>query len=173
MRKKPDLPKSHQLLNFIFFLGLVASNFLVHMERATTFPKYWIFKLILCLGLFLIILIGKKVKQKLDEGSKWTSSLICVVGFCPIIMIIPVGINYCFPLEGERLEKVKIIGVGSIPGYPRHKRNPYVTVDYKGIEKDILFPSSQIEKVELVDSVKLVVQQGRLGYDIIIQKELF
>ena len=52
------------------------------------------------------------------------------------------------------------------------KRQPIVEIDYFGLKKDIIFSHSDTENVDNADSILLNIKDGRLGFDVIINKQL-
>lgn len=96
---------------------------------------------------------------------------ICSWGFISCYLFM--ATNYYLADSETRDLKLKIESKSSMSGPKgkRAKRKPLVTIDYFGLQKELVFSYKDTEKVENADEVILIVKNGFLGFDILDQYE--
>ena len=67
----------------------------------------------------------------------------------------------------------EIIKKGTLPrGKGGHCNQPYVIIDFYGVEKELTFYCSDADKVKRASKVNLTYSKGLLGFNIIKSKDL-
>ncbi|WP_423149736.1 hypothetical protein [Rubrolithibacter danxiaensis] len=79
-------------------------------------------------------------------------------------------INYNFPTGAETQIKVKALNYGHLAKGKSGCAVPYVDVNIKGLNKELIFPCDF--EVEKYKSVNVTIQEGFFGIDILTEKKI-
>lgn len=166
---KPDY--SFYLL-FVFVGSMCLAVWSINIYR-NTFMDWRLLILPSVMGCFLAKLLFFSRLRKAGEKAL-TAFLLCgICGGC-IAHFLTMFLNQAFAATEERQEIVLPVldrgrlakGKGSSCG------EPYVTISFNGLEKDIMFPCGEDERVFQVDSVWIVYRTGLFGFEVIREKGL-
>jgi hypothetical protein len=167
--------KLDNLIGFLFIFGIVLLTWEVFIYRRTIIELKIPLLIWLTPGLFLTPLFFNKMNNIDGMKAHWILHY--------VLHTIMTGgfILFCFMasnfyLAGNTIvdEKFEVIKRGSLSGSKGHRdeRKPYVVINYKGIEKQLIFSNPQMEKVMSAKSAKLSVRKGLFGFDIIEKYEI-
>ena len=150
-------------------VGLCLAVFEVGIYRKTVIDFYIPMLVILGFGGFAFIL-NKTHYQRVHSANGFLYPLMQNIfswGFVSGFLLL--ATNYYFASEEVTTHRVAIKDKSSLPvgrGH-RKKRQPMISVDYFGFEKELIFKFLQTERVKQADSAVLQCSKGLLGFDVI------
>ncbi len=149
--------------------GLLLIVFEIHLFRKTIIHLWIPVAIILTVGI-LSFLFNRTHFNLTTYSNGWFFSLfqnIASWGFisCYIFM----AMNYYFAEVEQHKATFEIKSKSSMPGSRGHrsKRQPIVTIDYFGFEKELVFTYKDTETVANATKVVLISRKGLLGFDIL------
>jgi hypothetical protein len=160
--------------NFLFFIGLVLQLLAIYLFRVTFISLEFSLGIYLGAGLvgyfFTRKMISKTGKRMLQH---FTAMLYACVIFGGSAISLFLATNYYFAPNQIIEESHTVIKTGSLAKGSRGKCNePYVVVQRKGVEKQIIFKCEFTEQIAASKSIQLALSKGFLGFDIIRGKML-
>lgn len=153
----------------VSIVGLILMAFEVRIYRLTLINTLIPISIFLFVGIGAYI-VSKKHYNRHNMLSGPLSGLlqnICSWGFISCYLFM--ATNYYLADNETRDLKLKIESKSSMSGSKgnRTKRKPLVTIDYFGLQKELVFRYEDTEKVENADEVSLTVKSGFFGFDIL------
>lgn len=163
------------IIGFVFIVGLALLYWEILIYRRTIIEFKFPLILWLTPAVFFTPLFYTKLNEIAGRLGNWILHFVlhaCTTG--SFILFIFMASNFYFADNVIVNKKLEIIDSGSVPGPKGHRnrREPYVVVKYKGIEKQLFF---KYEETKLVDTGKFVnisVKKGFLGFDILDKVEI-
>lgn len=118
----------------------------------------------------------KRTYQYSGIGLYFYSSMHYIIGFgfiaCSIFMLV----NYYFADQNVKTESYEIIDryeLGEGGGRKiSHGPQPAFIINYKGKEKELIFYSQYLDKMDFYKTVEFDIREGFFGFDILENKKL-
>jgi hypothetical protein len=166
--------KLDNLVVILFFLGLILLIWEIFIYRRTIIELKIPLLLWLTPGVFMTPLLYKRMNYIDGMKAHWTLHYIlhtCMTG--AFVLFTFMASNYYFADNQIEKSTFEIIGTGSLPGSKGHRseRKPYVVINYKGMEKQLIFSYPETDRINSAKMVNLSVKKGLLGFDIIERYE--
>ena len=159
------------LYGAVFITGAILMIFEVGIYRKTVISNLIPISIILFVGTVTYI-AGRNHYHKHNKGYGVFFGLMqntCSWGFicCYLFM----ATNYYLANNKQRDLKFEIKSKSSMTGSKgqRDRRKPLVTIDYFGIEKELVFQYEDTEKIKEADEVIVRVKKGFFGFDVFDQ----
>jgi len=161
----------------IFFIGIFSMYFQIQTFRNTIIN--WLVPA-------LIIVVFGIIAYKIDflnfkntyfhyKTIKLYALINYFVGFgfigCSLFMLT----NYYLADKNSKTESFKIVDRTSIRGGTKYRvgeEQPVFTINYKGINKELVFNNQYFEKMNQFETVELETRKGFFGFDILQNKKL-
>jgi len=162
----------------IFFTGLVAMIWEIHIYRQTIIDLRILLEIVLLVG-FLTMFFSLNDFQKLFKYSRksslyfWTFFQSTVSwGFltCSVFMFT----NYYMASKESNKQMFDIVERSSMSGrkYHREERKPTFSIMYNGKLKKLVFDHKFYEKINTYQSIELEIRKGYFGFDVLKNKIL-
>jgi len=157
----------------LFFLGLTLLICEIRIYRNTIIDLKIPLLIWLIPGLFLTPIFYNRINA-LDRKANWTLHYFlhtCMTG--SILLFTFMATNLYFGENKIMVKYFNVLKTGSVCGPKGHReeREPYVEINYEGLEKEVVFTYEETAKVMSAKSVKLTVRKGFLGFDILEKSE--
>jgi len=158
----------------LFFLGLVLLLWEIEIYRDTIIDLKIPLLIWLTPGLVLTPIFYSRINA-LDRKANWALHYFlhtCMTG--SFLLFSFMATNLYFSDSQSTIKHFNVINTGSICGPKGHRdeREPYVDINYEGLEKEVVFTYEETAKVMSAKSVKLTVRKGLLGFDILEKYEI-
>ena len=158
----------------LFFLGLGLLYWEVIIYRETIIDLKIPLLIWLTPGIFLTPIFYNRINA-LDRKANWALHYFlhtCMTG--SILLFSFMATNLYFADSHIMVKHFNVLNTGSISGPKGHRdeREPYVDINYEGLEKEVVFTYEETAKVMSAKSVKLTVRKGLLGFDILEKYEI-
>lgn len=167
--------KLDKLVGFLFILGLILLYLEILIFRETIIDLTIPLIIWLTPGVVMTPLLYGKMNNIDGMKAHWSLHYVlhtCMTG--AFILYFFMASN--FYLADNQIEKksFKIIRTGSLPGPKgsRNEREPYVFINYEGLEKQLLFSFNVTDKINSAKEVELSVRKGFFGFDILDKYEV-
>lgn len=157
------------------FLGLILIFFEIFIYRKTIIDVYIPISIILIIGLFTFSFNRKHYKRTYLLTGNFFPLMQNLISWGFVSCYIFMATNFYLADKTITEYKFKIKEKSSMPGSKGHRneRKPLVRIDYFNFEKELVFRSTDAEKVDKADSVSLKVKKGGLGFDILEDYDVF
>lgn len=173
-KKKQANKKVKFLIKLLIAIGALFNVLEIMIFRKTFIPWYIPVLLSFTTGIISTIIISiflKKFSMFLfQDAPKLIIILFNSLLFGGLIIYILMLVNFKSPEVNIETHKLIIKSKSFMEGGSSYL--PLVNIEYKGLEKTIIFNSNQKIKVDNAKHVLLKTKKGNLGYDLIIEKEL-
>ncbi|MCT4602166.1 MAG: hypothetical protein N4A59_04545 [Marinifilum sp.] len=158
------------------FLGLVLLFLEILIYRKTIIELKIPLMIWLTPGIILTPIFYNKLNDIDGMKAHWILHYIlhsCMTG--AFVLFSFMSINYFFASSSIETKKFKVLETGSLSGGKgsRNKRKPYVVINYEGMEKDLIFPHSEMENVMNSKAVMLDVRKGLFGFDVLDEYQVW
>lgn len=163
-------PMLDKLIGFLFVLGLCLLVWVIFIYRRTIIELEIPLLLWLTPGIILTPFFYTRLNNIDGMKAHWILHYIlhsCMTG--AVILFSFMSINYYLADDVITTKQYEVLDIGSLPGgkNDREKRKPYVIINYKGLDKQLIFSNSQMENVRNAKIVIVDVRKGKLGFDIL------
>ena len=172
------IKKKERFYKNIFFVGLVLMIWEIKIYRQTIIDIEILLVIIFVVGILTTFFSLKDFQNLFNYKRKSTLYLWTFVqstvswGFiaCSVFMFT----NYYLASDEYNKQTFEIFERSSLAGrkYHRDERKPTFKILYNGKIKELVFPHKYYEKMDSYQNVELIVKNGFLGYDILIEQRL-
>lgn len=163
----------------IVFAGMILMTWQVIIYRNTIISLKIPLGITLIIGLITFVIDYKNYvntyKDKYGEISLiFYAFMQSILGFGFIIASIFVLTNYYLADENSIEKEYRIIHRSSLSGSKHHRdeRKPTFYINYKGMEKELVFPHEYFQNMNTYKSVVLEINKGYFGFEILKSKRL-
>ena len=162
--------KLDNLVKVLFILGLISLVFEIILYRKTIIELKIPLIIWLTPGIILTPLLYNRMNDIDGMKAHWTMHYIlhtCMTG--AFILYAFMATNYYLATDYAETKTFKVIEKGSLPGSKnnRSERQPYVMINYEGMEKQLIFSYPETTKINSAKTATLRVKKGLWGYDIL------
>ncbi|GAB7088142.1 hypothetical protein [Marinifilum fragile] len=162
--------KLDNIIVFLFILGIALLTCEIYIYRKTLIELKIPLMIWLTPGIVLTPIFYNKLNDIDGMKAHWSLHYIlhsCMTG--AFVLFSFMAVNYFFADNEVVSKEFKVQETGSLAGGKRNrnKRSPYVVINYEGMEKQLVFSNSQMDKVMNSKSAVLKVRKGRLGFDVL------
>ncbi|MCY1635154.1 hypothetical protein [Marinifilum sp. D737] len=162
--------KLDNIIVFLFILGIALLTCEIYIYRKTLIELKIPLMIWLTPGIVLTPIFYNKLNDIDGMKAHWSLHYIlhsCMTG--AFVLFSFMAVNYFFADNEVVSKKFKVQETGSLSGGKgsRNKRSPYVVINYEGMEKQLVFSNSQMDKVMNSKWAVLKVRKGRLGFDVL------
>lgn len=162
--------KLDNIIVFLFILGIALLTCEIYIYRKTLIELKIPLMIWLSPGIILTPIFYNKLNDIDGMKAHWSLHYIlhsCMTG--AFVLFSFMGVNYFFADKEVISKEFKVQETGSLAGGKgnRNKRSPYVVINYEGMEKQLVFLNSQMDKVMNSKTAVLKVRKGRLGFDVL------
>ncbi len=162
--------KLDKIIGFLFILGLSLLVWEIFIYRKTIIDLKIPLLIWLLPGIIMTPLLYDKMNNIDGMKAHWTLHYLLHTGMTgAFILFLFMATNFYLADSSLVKKQFEIIEKGSLPGSKGHRneRKPYVVINYEGLEKELIFSYSQIEKVNDSRYANLYVKKGLWGFDIL------
>lgn len=164
-----------RIITVLIFVGFGLMFFCFPLFRKTIISE----KFIIIIALVPSI-IGAFLFKKIVDFSQGKKNNIFIHFILNVIVVGSISamlflvLNYFLASKEIKVEKFKITNKGNLVGSKknRDKGEAYAMIQYKGEEKQIIFPFEETERVMASQNVILETRDGLFGKAIIVKKDL-
>jgi hypothetical protein len=162
--------KLDNLVKILFVMGLISLVFEIILYRKTIIELKIPLIIWLTPGILLTPLLYNRMNNIDGMKAHWTMHYVlhtCMTG--AFILYAFMATNYYLANDSIETKSFKVIGTGSLPGpkYHRSEREPYVLINYEGMEKQLVFSYPETAKINSAQTATLRIKKGLWGYDIL------
>lgn len=161
-----------------FFIGLALMLWQILIYRTTIIPSGLLAGIVFSVGTLTFLLDYRYYKKTYDRYS-WFRLLFygflqSTISYGFIACSFFVLTNYYFADEEVTQKAYSITKRSSLPGSKgsRSKRKPTFYINYKGIEKELVFPHEFYSDRHNYNLIVFEIRKGYFGFDILLNKEL-
>jgi hypothetical protein len=157
------------ILQILLITGLVFLGFVVALYRKTFIDVKIPVAIWIGSGLLITPFIRKLLSTHGGSGNILYHCTYSIIVFGGLIVWSFMAINYYSRSINAKEEHLPILSRSSMTGSKHHRneRKPTVIVNYRGMQKDLVFDFKQTDLVNASDSVTLLIREGNLGFDVI------
>lgn len=171
MMKKALLEKFDKRMSIATLIALVAIIWEMTIYRKTLIHFIIPFSIFLVGGTTLFWLLKGRIRFYSEiERSLFVKLLHGVLVFGGVLMFIFMALNYYLVSDQVLTPQLKVEEKGQLAKGRNGCGNPYVLVNYKGFEKQLILPCGT--DLRNVERVKLELQEGLFGFMIVRSEEL-
>lgn len=170
----PAANKAFQSANLLLASIFIGSIFLIVWEikiyQKTFVPLKIPFLIWLLTGLILTPILRKTLAVYLETNNmilQLVYSIMTCGGLLVSAFMLP---NYYMANKETSVINKRIISTGSLGSSKGGCRQPFIVINYDGLEKQLVYYCST--KVDQYQSVDLTISQGFFGFDIVRSSEL-
>lgn len=168
--KEPDLQKGDAILTVLFFTSVGLLVWAINIYRMTIIETKYLFSIVLFGILFAIAVLSWAVKS--SYSTFWTVLIKSGIGG-GLFYFFFLFLNQQFAETNIQTEQFLIIEKGTLArGTKSTCGQPFVYIDFYGIEKQLVFNCRFTESVRASNKVKLTFSNGGLGFTILRSKQL-
>lgn len=135
--------------------------------------------IIIAIGIISFLIDFKNYKRTYEYsgfGLYFYSWMHYLIGFGFIFCSIFMLTNFYFADQNVKTESYEIVDRTSIRGTTKgriEKEQPVFTINYKGINKELVFKNEFYEKMNFYKTVEFEIRKGFFGFDILENKKLY
>lgn len=173
------MTKTHRKIFYptIFSIGIILMYFQIQIFRNTIINWLVPASIIIVVGIIAYRIDFKNYKEIYFHYKtiKLFALINYFIGFgfigCSFFMLT----NYYLADKNARTESYRIVDRTSIRGGTKYKigeEQPVFTINYNGIEKELVFNNQFFDKMNQYTTVDLKIRKGFFGFNILEKKEL-
>jgi hypothetical protein len=164
-----------KMFYYLTFLTGITLLFLeIFIYRVTIIRTIIPITIILVVGITAFIFNRNHYKATYNVHGLFFPLMQNIVSWGFIACYLFMATNYYLAHNELKDLKFEIKSKSSMPGPKRRRdeRKPFVTIDYFGFKKELVFNYEDTERVENADKINLTVREGLLGFDIVDHYDL-
>lgn len=150
-------------------IGVVLSVFEVYLYRLTIISITIPISIILIVGVTTFLFNRSHYNRNFNTRGIFYPLFQNIISWGFISCYVFMAANYYGSGTEVRHVEFDIKSKSSMPGYKgrRNERSPFVTINYFGMKKELIFGYADTKRVDAASKVTLTVKRGLLGFDVL------
>jgi hypothetical protein len=150
-------------------MGAILSVFEIYLYRLTIISVTIPISIILIVGLITFLLSRSHYKRNFNTRGIFFPLFQNIISWGFISCFVFMAVNYYGAEPEVRRIEFDIKSKSSMPGSKgnRDKRSPLVTINYFGVDKELVFKYVETKRVDAARKVTVTVKRGLLGFDVV------
>lgn len=165
------MKKTLRIISILTLISLLLILWEFSIYRKTFIQVYIPIFVMVIGGFSAFLIFRKKINYYINlEHNFYLQALHGIILFGGVLMYLFMALNFYIPVGKDQILNLKVIEIGKLSTRRRSCEKPYAIVDYKGFEKQLIFPC--YTDLQNSKSIKVSMRKGMLGFLIIDEMEL-